>query len=238
MGVPSVRGIDEPWNAKRKTDTLEFDVLLVLFGPPGAGKGTQAAFLCEELGVPQVATGDIFRKHLKEGTELGSLARSYMDKGQLVPDEVVWDLVEYRLSEDDCSGGVLLDGFPRSVRQAELLMDWANRVGRKVDSVVALEVADEHLVSRLTGRRTCINCGGTYHVQYNPPAEEGVCNRCGGEVVQRSDDTVDTVQKRLATYHDQTAPVLDYFEKFGLVKRIDGVGEIRVVTERLRLAIA
>lgn len=213
-------------------------MLLVLFGPPGAGKGTQAAFLCEELGIPQVATGDIFRKHLKEGTELGLLARSYIDKGQLVPDEVVWDLVENRLSEEDCVGGVLLDGFPRSVRQAELLVGWSQRVERKLDSVVALEVADAHLLPRLTGRRTCLNCGGTYHVEYNPTAKNGVCDRCGGEVVQRSDDTVETVQKRLNTYHDQTAPVLDYFDDLGLVTRIDGVGEIREITERLRLAIA
>jgi adenylate kinase len=213
-------------------------VLLILFGPPGAGKGTQAAFLCDELGVPQVATGDIFRKHLKEGTPLGQLARSFMDKGQLVPDEVVWDLVENRLSEADCAGGVLLDGFPRSVKQAELLVDWAQRVGRHVDSVVALEVEDSHLLARLTGRRTCMNCGGTYHVKYNPTAQDGVCDRCGGEVVQRSDDTAETVRKRLDTYHDQTAPVLDYFGDLGLVKRIDGVGEIRVITERLRLAIA
>ena len=213
-------------------------MLLVLFGPPGAGKGTQAAFLCEELGVPQVATGDIFRKHLKEGTELGQMARSFIDKGQLVPDEVVWDLVENRLSEEDCAGGVLLDGFPRSVRQAELLVGWSQRVERKLDSVVALEVADAHLLPRLTGRRTCLNCGGTYHVEYNPTAENGVCDRCGGEVVQRSDDTAETVQKRLNTYHEQTAPVLDYFDDLGLVKRIDGVGEIREITERLRLAIA
>jgi adenylate kinase len=213
-------------------------VLLVLFGPPGAGKGTQAAFLCDELGIPQVATGDIFRKHLKEGTPLGELARSYMDKGQLVPDEVVWDLVEHRLSEEDCDGGVLLDGFPRSVRQAELLVDWSKRVGRKVDSVLALEVADEHLLARLTGRRTCLSCGGTYHVQFNPTATEGHCDRCGGEVVQRSDDTAETVQKRLDTYHDQTKPVLTYFEELGLVSRVDGVGEIHAITERLRLAIA
>ena len=213
-------------------------MLLVLFGPPGAGKGTQAAFLCEELGVPQVATGDIFRKHLKEGTELGQMARSFIDKGQLVPDEVVWDLVENRLSEEDCAGGVLLDGFPRSVRQAELLVGWSQRVERKLDSVVALEVADAHLLPRLTGRRTCLNCGGTYHVEYNPTAENGVCDRCGGDVVQRSDDTAETVQKRLNTYHEQTAPVLDYFDDLGLVKRIDGVGEIREITERLRLAIA
>jgi adenylate kinase len=213
-------------------------VLLVLFGPPGAGKGTQAAFLCEELGVPQVATGDIFRKHLKEGTALGQLARSFIEKGQLVPDEVVWDLVENRLSEEDCAGGVLLDGFPRSVRQAELLVSWSKRVERKLDSVVALEVADAHLLPRLTGRRTCLNCGGTYHVEYNPTAEDGVCDRCGGEVVQRSDDTAETVQKRLSTYHDQTAPVLDYFDDLGLVTRIDGVGKIREITERLRLAIA
>lgn len=213
-------------------------MLLVLFGPPGAGKGTQAAFLCEELGVPQVATGDIFRKHLKEGTALGQLARSFIEKGQLVPDEVVWDLVENRLSEEDCAGGVLLDGFPRSVRQAELLVSWSKRVERKLDSVVALEVADAHLLPRLTGRRTCLNCGGTYHVEYNPTAEDGVCDRCGGEVVQRSDDTAETVQKRLSTYHDQTAPVLDYFDDLGLVTRIDGVGKIREITERLRLAIA
>ena len=213
-------------------------MLLVLFGPPGAGKGTQAGFLVDELGIPQVATGDIFRKHLKEGTELGQLARSFMDKGQLVPDEVVWDLVENRLSEEDCSGGVLLDGFPRSVRQAELFVAWANRVGRKVDAVVALEVPDENLLARLTGRRTCLSCGATYHLQHNPTAKDGVCDRCGGDVTQRSDDTVETVQKRLDTYHAQTAPVLDYFDDLDLVSRIDGVGDIHAITERLRLAIA
>ena len=212
--------------------------MLVLFGPPGAGKGTQAAFLCDELGVPQVATGDIFRKHLKEGTELGQLARSYIDKGQLVPDEVVWDLVENRLSESDCDGGVLLDGFPRSVRQAELFVDWANRVGRKVDAVVSLEVADEHLMARLTGRRTCIACGASYHVLHSPTKVEDVCDRCGSEVVQRSDDTEETVGKRLGTYHSETAPVLDYFDELGLVRRVDGVGTIQAITERLRLAIA
>ena len=213
-------------------------MLLVLFGPPGAGKGTQAAFLVEELGVPQVATGDIFRKHLKEGTELGQLARSFMDKGQLVPDEVVWDLVENRLSEDDCASGVLLDGFPRSVRQAELFVSWANRTGRKVDSVVALEVDDARLLARLTGRRTCLGCGATYHVLHNPTRQEGLCDRCDGELVQRSDDTTETVQKRLDTYHAQTAPVLDFFDELGLVSRVDGTGEISAVTERLRLAIA
>ena len=213
-------------------------MLLVLFGPPGAGKGTQAAFLVDELGVPQVATGDIFRKHLKEGTELGQLARSFMDKGQLVPDEVVWDLVENRLSEDDCDGGVLLDGFPRSVRQAELFVAWAARAGRKVDAVVALEVPDENLMVRLTARRTCLSCGATYHLQNNPTAKEGICDRCGGEVTQRADDTPETVQKRLDTYHSQTAPVLDFFEDLGLVHRVDGVGDIHAITERLRLAIA
>ena len=213
-------------------------MVLVLFGPPGAGKGTQAAFLVDELGIPQVATGDIFRKHLKEGTELGELARSFIDKGQLVPDEVVWDLVENRLSEDDCAGGVLLDGFPRSVRQAELFVGWAKRSGRKVDSVVALEVGDSQLLARLTGRRTCLQCGATFHVLHNPPSQEGVCDRCESAVVQRSDDTTETVQKRLDTYHSQTAPVLDYFDELGLVSRVDGTGEISAVTERLRLAIA
>jgi adenylate kinase len=212
-------------------------VNLILFGPPGAGKGTQAGSLCAEFGLVQVATGDIFRKNLKQNTELGQLARSFMDKGQLVPDEVVWKLVEDRLSDDDVQGGVLFDGFPRTVRQSELLVEWAQGAGWDLTGVVALEVADDELVRRLSGRRTCLDCGATYHVDHNPPSTEGACDRCSGKVVQRSDDTVDTVKARLATYHEQTAPVLAFFESKGLASRVDGVGAIDEVAGRIRTAL-
>ncbi len=202
-----------------------------------AGKGTQAAVLSDELGIPQVATGDIFRKHLQGGTELGDLARSYMNKGQLVPDEVVWDIVETRLAEEDCVEGVLLDGFPRSVRQAELLMGWLKGQGRRLDAVTALQLSDEVIVERLGGRRTCMNCGATYHVEFNSTSVEGICDRCDGEVVQREDDQEVTIRSRLATYKDQTEPVLTYFRTFDLVSDIDGTGPIETVSQRLRLAI-
>jgi adenylate kinase len=210
---------------------------LVLFGPPGAGKGTQAAVLCTELGVPQVATGDIFRRHLKEGTALGEKARAFMNNGQLVPDEVVWDLVAARLTEDDCEGGVLLDGFPRSLRQAELLVDWMKDNGRRLECVVALVVPDEVLVMRLARRRTCLSCGGTYHLDHAPTVVEGICDTCGGEVVQRTDDNEETVRARLETYHKTTSPVLTYFEGLGLARRVDGVGDILSVSQRISLAI-
>ena len=212
-------------------------MILVLFGPPGAGKGTQAAVICKELGIPQVATGDIFRRHLKEGTDLGTLARTFIDKGQLVPDEVVWDLVADRLQQEDCANGVLLDGFPRSVRQAELLVGWLGERDEQIDCVAALEIEDEELVRRLSGRRTCITCGATYHVEHNPPVTEGVCTQCGGEVVQRDDDSPDTVRARLDTYHHQTEPVLGYFEGLGLVEQVHASGPIQAVTQRIRLAI-
>jgi adenylate kinase len=211
---------------------------LALFGPPGAGKGTQAVSLCDELGVPHIATGDIFRKNLKEGTDLGNLARTYMDRGQLVPDDVVCDLVEDRLSEADCAGGVLLDGFPRSVRQAERLEAWLESRGRKMGSVVSLDVADPVLVARLSGRRSCLGCGATYHVDAAPPRAEGVCDRCEGDVVQRSDDNEVTVQARLATYHASTAPVLDYYRERNVTAEVDGVGSIEEIGQRIRLAIA
>ncbi len=210
---------------------------VILFGPPGAGKGTQAGAVCERFGMPQVATGDIFRKNLKDDTELGKLAKSYMDRGQLVPDEVVWQLVEDRLSWDDVADGVLLDGFPRTIRQAQLLVDWAGRTGRGIDAVVALEVPDDELVKRLSGRRTCLSCGATYHVSHNPPANAGVCDACGSAVVQREDDNEATVRDRLATYHRQTAPVLAFFEEEGMATRVDGTGAIDDVRERVRVAI-
>jgi adenylate kinase len=211
---------------------------IILFGPPGAGKGTQATALCEAYSVPQVATGDIFRAHLKNNTPLGQLARGYMNNGQLVPDEVVWKLVESRLSEPDCAGGVLLDGFPRTVNQAELMLAWFKSTGRELNRVLALIVPDEELVVRLAGRRTCLDCQATYHAQNNPPAVEGVCDRCGSNrVVQREDDSEETVRKRIATYHRETSPVLAFFQEQGLAREVQGIGEISDVADRLRQAL-
>lgn len=210
---------------------------VILFGPPGAGKGTQATAICNELSIPHISTGDIFRKHLKEGTELGQLARSYIDKGQLVPDQVVCDIVASRLIEEDCAGGALLDGFPRTVPQAEMLSSWLSSQGRSVGAVVNLFVADEILVERLSGRRTCMSCGATYHVQNNPPSSEGQCDRCGGEVVQRKDDAEATVLARLQTYARDTAPVLEWLTPRSTVHSVDGAQPIEQVQSDILSAL-
>lgn len=195
---------------------------IILFGPPGAGKGTQATAITSRLGIPQVSTGDIFRKHLKEGTPLGLLARGYMDRGELVPDDVVFDIVASRLQEADCEGGALFDGFPRTVRQAELLARWLEGRDRRIDLVLSLHVPDQIVIARLSGRRSCLSCGATYHVDYNPPTTPGVCDRCGGEVVQRKDDREETVRARIETYHRETAPVLAWLaDRYG-VTTLDG----------------
>lgn len=212
-------------------------MIAVLFGPPGAGKGTQAVALAELLGVPHVATGDIFRRHLKGGTALGQRARAYMDAGQLVPVELVWDLVAARLEEPDCLAGVLFDGFPRSIRQAELLVEWLGQRGRTVAHVISLELADEVIVRRLAGRRVCLTCGASYHVDVNAPAD-GRCLACGGEIVQREDDREDVVRARLLTYHRETAPVLAYFSALGVVRPVDGDRPIQEVTLAIRAAVS
>jgi adenylate kinase len=205
---------------------------IVLFGPPGAGKGTQAAAICGAAEVPHVATGDIFRKNLKEGTPLGQLARGYMDRGELVPDRVVCDLVADRLSQEDARGGALLDGFPRTVVQAELLASWLSEHGRQIDVVINLIVADEVIVRRLSGRRTCRACGASFHVDHNPPRVAGVCDVCGAaEVVQRDDDHEDTVLARLQTYHRETAAVLPWLRARVPVTDIDGTLPISQVQE-------
>jgi adenylate kinase len=211
-------------------------VNVLLFGPPGSGKGTQAKDLSDALRIPHVATGDIFRKHLKEGTELGRLAKSFMDRGELVPDSVTCDLVATRLQEGDARDGVLLDGFPRSVPQAEWLVRWFGEHGRRFDAVLNLQIVDAVVIERISGRRTCLGCGATYHVVYNPPPAPG-CARCGAEVVQRKDDAEDVVRARLETYHRETAPVLGVLRRAGPVNDIDGVGEIDVVRGRLRAAL-
>ena len=185
----------------------------VLLGPPGAGKGTQAAKLVDKYQIPHISTGDIFRWNIKEGTELGVKAKSYIDAGKLVPDELTCDIVTSRLLEEDCAEGFLLDGFPRTIFQAEMLDKFLENHNMKLDLVINLNVPAEKIIDRLSGRRICKNCGASYHIVNIPPAKEGVCDRCGGELYQRADDNPDTVASRLKTYDEQTAPLVDYYKK-------------------------
>lgn len=188
---------------------------VIFLGPPGAGKGTQAVRVCEKLGIPQISTGDILRRAIKEQTPTGLAAKSYIDKGQLVPDAVVIDIVKERLAEADCQGGYVLDGFPRTVAQAEALATFAT-----IDKVIDIEVSDQKLTERLSGRRVCLNCGGTYHIsQLNGST---VCAKCGNELIQRDDDKAETVLNRLSVYHKQTAPLIDFYTARGLLTEVDG----------------
>jgi adenylate kinase len=213
-------------------------MFVLLFGPPGSGKGTQAAGLAARLGVPHVATGDIFRQHLREGTPLGQLARSYMDRGRLVPDLVTCDLVGARLQEPDAVAGVLFDGFPRSVPQLYWLIGHLGASGRRLAAVVNLQVDDSLILGRITGRRTCTQCGATFHVENAPPSPEGLCTRCGSAVVQRKDDTEAVVRDRLVAYAEQTFPCLDQLVDRVPVHNIDGVGSIEAVQARVFAALS
>ncbi len=188
---------------------------MIFLGPPGAGKGTQAVRVCERLGIPQISTGDILRRAIKDQTPTGLAAKSYIDKGQLVPDSVVIDIVRERLAQDDCANGYLLDGFPRTVPQAQALATFAD-----IDVVIDIEVSDEALTKRLSGRRVCLACGGTYHVATLNGAT--TCAKCGAELIQRDDDKAETVLNRLAVYHAQTAPLIDFYTEKGLLKAVDG----------------
>lgn len=195
---------------------------LVLLGPPGAGKGTQAAGIVEKYKIPHISTGDIFRKNIKEGTELGKKAKDYMDKGLLVPDELVVEIVKDRLTESDCSEGFLLDGFPRTVAQADSLNSELESMEIKLDKVINIDVSKEELVERAVGRRICKDCGATYHIKFNPTKTEGVCDACGGELYQRDDDNEETVTKRIEVYISQTQPLIDYYKEKGILADIDG----------------
>lgn len=206
---------------------------IVFLGPPGAGKGTQAKILVERYGIPQISTGDMLREHRAKGTELGKKAQEYMDKGQLVPDEIILGMVRERLSQPDCEKGFILDGFPRTVAQAEALDQLLAEMGKKLDFVLALVVPDELLVERLTGRRTCKNCGMMYHIKYKPPKVEGKCDVCGGELYQRPDDNEETVRSRLKVYHESTAPLIEYYKNKGLLKEIDGSKSIEEITQQI-----
>ncbi len=205
----------------------------VLLGPPGAGKGTQAVRLVEKYGVPQISTGDIFRKNIKEGTELGKKAQEYMTAGGLVPDELVVDLVKDRLMQDDCANGYLLDGFPRTITQAEQLDEFLKEQGTKLDAVINFEVGYETLMERLTGRRLCKVCGASYHIKNFPPKTEGVCDKCGGELIQRDDDTEETARKRIEVYEKSTAPLIEYYTKSGDLKNFNAEKDAAEVFEEI-----
>ncbi|MCU4138741.1 MAG: Adenylate kinase or related kinase [Thermodesulfobacteria bacterium] len=206
---------------------------IIFLGPPGAGKGTQAKVLVEKYGIPQISTGDMLREHVAKGTELGLKAKEYMEKGQLVPDEIILSMVKERLSQDDAQKGFILDGFPRTVAQAEALDKLLEEMGKKIEYVLALIVPDEELVTRLTGRRTCKNCGMMYHIKFKPPKVEGKCDACGGELYQRPDDNEETVRNRLKVYHEQTAPLIEYYRKKGVLFEVDGNKSIEEITQQL-----
>ncbi len=195
---------------------------LILLGPPGAGKGTQAVKIVEKYNIPHISTGDIFRENIKKGTELGKKAQEYMNKGELVPDDLVVEIACARLLEDDCKEGFLLDGFPRTVYQAEKLDEFLANHGRKVEHVLDIAVEKEELITRLIGRRVCRSCGASYHIVNMPPKKEGICDICGGELYQRADDTEETVANRIEVYEAQTMPLIDYYEKAGVIAHIDG----------------
>ena len=195
---------------------------IIMLGAPGAGKGTQAKKIAAKYELPHISTGDIFRANIKNGTELGKKAKTYMDQGLLVPDELVVDLVVDRVQQEDCKNGYVLDGFPRTIPQAESLDAALEKLGEKIDYAVNVEVPDENIINRMGGRRACVGCGATYHVVYNPTKVEGVCDACGEKLILRDDDKPETVQKRLAVYHDQTQPLIDYYKKSGVLRDVDG----------------
>ena len=202
---------------------------IIMLGAPGAGKGTQAKKIAEKYNIPHISTGDIFRANIKNGTELGVKAKSYMDQGLLVPDELVVDLVADRIQQDDAKAGYVLDGFPRTIPQAESLDAALAKMGQKIDYAVDVEVPDENIVNRMSGRRACVKCGATYHLQYAKPKAEGVCDVCGEQLILRDDDKPETVQKRLGVYHQQTQPLIDYYENQNVLKELDGTKDMEEV---------
>lgn len=205
----------------------------ILLGAPGAGKGTQAKQLTDKYKIVQISTGDILRENVKAGTPLGANARSFMEKGLLVPDDVIISMIEERLSKPDCSNGFILDGFPRTVAQADALGSLLTKMGLKLNACVYVEVPEEDLIKRISGRRVCNNCGDSYHVFFNKPKNEGVCDKCGSGLIHRKDDHEDTVRNRLKVYHNETHPLLDYYLKQRIVLNIDGTGDINDIFTRI-----
>ena len=206
---------------------------IVMLGAPGAGKGTQAKMIAERYGIPHVSTGDIFRANIKNNTELGRQAKAYMDKGELVPDELTVKILLDRVAQDDCKSGYVLDGFPRTIPQAEVLDKELDKLGESIDYAIDVEVPDENIVRRMGGRRACVTCGATYHIEHVPPKKEGICDTCGGELILRDDDKPETVQNRLNVYHTQTQPLIDYYTAKGVLKEVDGTVDMKEVFDSI-----
>ena len=206
---------------------------IVMLGAPGAGKGTQAKMIAEKYTIPHISTGDIFRANIKEGTPLGLEAKSYMDQGKLVPDELTVKILLDRVSKDDCKNGYVLDGFPRTIPQANVLKEALAKQNDKIDYAINVDVPDENIVRRMSGRRACVTCGATYHIEHVPPKTEGVCDKCGSALILRDDDKPDTVLNRLKVYHDQTQPLIDFYNNEGILKEVDGTIDVKDVFEKI-----
>ena len=206
-----------------------FNMKIIMLGAPGAGKGTQAKMIAERYKIPHISTGDIFRANIKNNTELGLEAKKYMDQGLLVPDELTVKILLDRVAKEECADGYVLDGFPRTIPQAQVLEDALARQGEKIDYAVNVDVPDENIVRRMSGRRACLKCGATYHVEHIPPKAEGICDTCGSELVLRDDDRPETVQNRLKVYHDQTQPLIDFYTARGVLKTVDGTADMQDV---------
>ena len=202
---------------------------IIMLGAPGAGKRTQAKKIAEKYGIPHISTGDIFRANIKNGTELGKKAKTYMDQGLLVPDELTVKILLDRVSQPDCKNGYVLDGFPRTIPQAEVLDKALAELGESIDYAIDVDVPDENIVKRMSGRRACLSCGATYHVVHVPPKKEGICDRCGSELILRDDDKPETVKNRLDVYHKQTQPLIDFYTKKGVLKTVDGTVDMQDV---------
>ena len=202
---------------------------IIMLGAPGAGKGTQAKMIAEKYNIPHISTGDIFRANIKNGTELGKKAKEFIDKGQLVPDELTVQLLLDRVANEDCKNGYVLDGFPRTIPQADVLDSELTKLDDKVDFAINVDVPDENIVRRMSGRRACLKCGATYHIEHIPPKKDGICDKCGSELVQRDDDKPETVQNRLSVYHEQTQPLIEYYDKKKILKTVDGTKDMQEV---------
>ena len=207
---------------------------IIMLGAPGAGKGTQAKMIADKYGIPHVSTGDIFRANIKNGTELGKQAKAYMDKGELVPDELTVKILLDRVAQDDCKNGYVLDGFPRTIPQAEVLDKELDRLGESIDYAIDVDVPDENIVKRMGGRRACVTCGATYHIEHVPPKKEGICDNCGGELILRDDDKPETVQNRLNVYHTQTQPLIDFYNAKGVLREVDGTKDMMEVFDSIK----
>lgn len=202
---------------------------IIMLGAPGAGKGTQAKMIAEKYSIPHISTGDIFRYNIKNGTELGKEAKKYMDQGLLVPDELTVKILLDRVAQDDCKNGYVLDGFPRTIPQAEVLEEALTKLGDRIDYAINVEVPDENIVKRMGGRRACVNCGATYHIEHVPPKKKGICDNCGSELILRDDDKPETVKNRLSVYHKQTQPLIDFYNGKGVLRTVDGTVDMKDV---------